>query len=33
MTVLIRQAGLKAPGVFGPAREEWAGMGMTPPEI
>ncbi|MDM7915488.1 MAG: DinB family protein [Candidatus Eisenbacteria bacterium] len=24
MTVLMRQAGLKVPGVYGPAREEWA---------
>lgn len=33
MTVLMRQAGLKVPGVYGPAREEWAGMGAAPPEI
>jgi uncharacterized damage-inducible protein DinB len=33
MTVLMRQAGLKVPGVYGPAREEWAGMGMKAPEI
>ena len=26
MTVLMRQAGLKVPGVYGPAREEWAAM-------
>lgn len=31
MTVLMRQAGLKVPGVYGPAREEWLGMGMQPP--
>jgi len=30
MTVLMRQAGLKVPGVYGPAREEWAEMGMDP---
>jgi uncharacterized damage-inducible protein DinB len=30
MTVLMRQAGLKVPGVYGPAREEWASMGMKP---
>lgn len=30
MTVLMRQAGLVVPGVYGPAREEWARMGMTP---
>lgn len=28
MTVLMRQAGLKVPGVCGPALEEWAAMGM-----
>jgi uncharacterized damage-inducible protein DinB len=28
VTVLMRQAGLKVPGVYGPAREEWAVMGM-----
>jgi len=28
MTVLMRQAGLRVPGVYGPAREEWAAMGM-----
>ena len=33
MTVLMRQAGLKVPGVYGPAREEWSGMGMTAPEV
>src|SRR6185295_14858041 len=26
MTVLMRQAGLTVPGIYGPAREEWAGM-------
>jgi uncharacterized damage-inducible protein DinB len=30
MTVLMRQAGLRVPGVYGPAREEWAAMGMPP---
>jgi uncharacterized damage-inducible protein DinB len=30
MTVLMRQAGLVVPGLYGPAREEWAGMGMEP---
>ena len=29
MTVLMRQAGLTVPGVYGPAREEWAAMGMA----
>jgi uncharacterized damage-inducible protein DinB len=33
MTVLMRQAGLKVPGVYGPAREEWAQMGAEPPAI
>ncbi len=33
MTVLMRQAGLKVPGVYGPAREEWADMGAPPPEV
>jgi uncharacterized damage-inducible protein DinB len=30
MTVLMRQAGLKVPGTYGPAQEEWAAMGMQP---
>lgn len=33
MTVLMRQAGLRVPGVYGPAKEDWATMGMTPPEV
>jgi uncharacterized damage-inducible protein DinB len=32
MTVLMRQAGLKVPGVYGPAKEEWAAIGMAPME-
>ncbi|MHB9029795.1 MAG: DinB family protein [Candidatus Latescibacterota bacterium] len=28
MTVLMRQAGLRVTGVYGPAREEWAAYGM-----
>jgi uncharacterized damage-inducible protein DinB len=28
MTVLMRQAGLKVPGVYGPSKEEWAAYGM-----
>lgn len=28
MTVLMRQAGLKVPGSYGPSREEWAAYGM-----
>jgi uncharacterized damage-inducible protein DinB len=33
MTVLMRQAGLKVPGVYGPAKEEWAEFGAPAPEI
>jgi uncharacterized damage-inducible protein DinB len=32
MTVLMRQAGLKVPGVYGPSREEWAQFNMPSPE-
>jgi len=32
MTVLMRQAGLKVPGVYGPAREEWAAYGAPAAE-
>lgn len=28
MTVLMRQAGLKVPGVYGPAKEEWSAFNM-----
>lgn len=27
MTVLMRQAGLRVPGIYGPAKEEWAAFG------
>jgi uncharacterized damage-inducible protein DinB len=33
MTVLMRQAGLKVPGIYGPSKDEWAQYGMKPPEI
>jgi uncharacterized damage-inducible protein DinB len=33
MTVLMRQAGLRVPGIYGPAREDWASMGMQAPEV
>jgi len=33
MTVLMRQAGLVVPGVYGPAEQEWATMGMQPPPV
>jgi uncharacterized damage-inducible protein DinB len=32
MTVLMRQAGLQVPGVYGPSREEWSELGMPPQE-
>jgi uncharacterized damage-inducible protein DinB len=28
MTVLMRQAGLKVPGIYGPSKEEWEAHGM-----
>ncbi len=31
MTILLRQAGQKVPGVFGPAKEEWSQYGMDAP--
>jgi len=33
MTVLMRQAGLTVPGIYGPAKEGWAAMGMEPPVV
>ena len=33
MSVLMRQAGLRVPGVYGPAREEWVTVGAPIPEI
>lgn len=33
MTVLMRQAGLMVPGVFGPSKEEWSNYGAGFPEI
>lgn len=33
MTVIMRLANLPVTGVYGPAKEEWAQMGMKPPEI
>ena len=32
-TVLMRQAGLRVPGVYGPAKEDWAQWKMEPPAI
>jgi hypothetical protein len=31
--VLMRQAGLEIPGLYGPSRQEWAAFGMKPPAI
>jgi uncharacterized damage-inducible protein DinB len=33
MIVLMRQAGLDVPGLYGPARQEWAAFGKTPPAV
>jgi uncharacterized damage-inducible protein DinB len=33
LTVLMRQAGLTVPGIYGPVREEWATMGMEAPPV
>ena len=33
MTVLMRQAGLKVPGMYGPSKEEWTTYGMQEPPI
>jgi len=32
MTILMRMASLKVPGVYGPSMEEWADYGMPAPE-
>jgi uncharacterized damage-inducible protein DinB len=32
MSVLMRQAGVKVPGVYGPSREEWAQWNMAAPK-
>jgi uncharacterized damage-inducible protein DinB len=33
MTVLMRQAGLPVPGIYGPSKEEWSQWGMEEPEV
>ncbi len=33
MTVLLRQASLTVPGIYGPAREEWASLGLPEPAV
>jgi uncharacterized damage-inducible protein DinB len=30
LTVLLRQAGVKVPGIYGPSLEEWSDIGMEP---
>ena len=32
LTIVMRLAGLKVPGVYGPAKEEWINYGMQPQE-
>jgi uncharacterized damage-inducible protein DinB len=33
LTVLMRQAGVAVPGIYGPSLEGWAQYGMAPPEV
>ncbi len=33
MIVVMRMLGLSVPGIYGPAREEWAAYGMQPPAV
>jgi len=33
MTVLMRQAGLKVPGIYGPSKEEWVNYKMQEPAV
>lgn len=33
MTVLMRQAGLRVPGIYGPALEDWAAYGQPAPSV
>ena len=33
MTVLMRQAGLIVPGIYGPSKEEWANFGIEAPKM
>lgn len=32
LTILMRQTGLKVPGIYGPSKEEWADYNMQPAE-
>jgi len=33
MTVLMRQAGIRVPSLYGPAKEDWADIGVEPPAV
>jgi len=33
MTVLMRQAGIRVPGLYGPAKEDWAAFGQEEPPV
>lgn len=33
MTVLMRQAGLKVPSIYGPVKEGWSAYGVEPPAV
>ncbi|PJN91909.1 hypothetical protein CVN76_02285 [Bacillus sp. mrc49] len=33
MTVLMRQAGIKPPGVYGPPKEDWIHLGVENPPL
>ena len=33
MTVLMRQAGLRVPSIYGPVKEDWAGYGVEAPRV
>ncbi|AZU64296.1 DinB family protein [Neobacillus mesonae] len=33
MTILMRQAGLQVPGIYGPSKEEWAVIGREAPQM
>ena len=33
MTVLMRQAGLPVPSIYGPVKEGWSAYGVEPPKV
>ena len=33
MSILMRQAGIRVPSLYGPAKEDWASMDVEPPEV